>query len=401
MYQNQCNYTSVGGAESWPLIELAARYYDHKKSDGCSPSFLSAIKRYLQHFLIWLKDNGFDPAIYKPEDLTSAILAEYRRMLAENSGISIVTANVYIGHIRMFLLWGWKMHGLRHPPLGCLQKFSSRKNTKKGHGRKHCRDPLTWQQFEKLFAAAGITDTALLMLGLNCGFGNMDVSTLKLSDIDLETGTICHPRPKTGVFRDFKLWPETIEAIKLYIEKERRRSMDPETDKLLFVGKRGNPLVWEEIDEKGRIKRSDAVKARFKRLFEKAGLKRNYGTGFYILRHCYATIIGKCSNDPREVQAALGQITFKQQETYRHDRQQKARSAQKKIREELHKTSIPQILRGKPFLTADLQTQEKISVQETPEQKLAVKPPVQESAVQELSAQKIPPQKPFAQGLLF
>ena len=106
-------------------------------------------------------------------------------------------------------------------------------------------------------------------------------------------------------------------------------------------------MCWEQIDETGRVKRSDAVKSRFRRLFERAKLRREYGIGFYILRHCYATIIGSQSNDPREVQAALGQVTLKQQETYRHDRREKSVSAQKKVRKELCKTSIPQILRCK------------------------------------------------------
>ena len=58
-------------------------------------------------------------------------------------------------------------------------------------------------------------------------------------------------------------------------------------------------------------------------------------------------MIGSQSNDPREVQAALGQLTLKQQETYRHDRREKSDSAQKKVRNQLYKTSIPKILRRK------------------------------------------------------
>ncbi|MFC1781869.1 tyrosine-type recombinase/integrase, partial [Planctomycetota bacterium] len=130
----------------------------------------------------------------------------------------------------------------------------------------------------------------------------------------------------------------------------------------------------EYNDEKGKMKRSDAVMSRFKRLFEKAGLKRKYGVGFYILRHTYATIIGSNSNDLREVQAALGQTTFEQQETYRHDRYQKSISAQKKVRKELHKTPIPQILRSK--FSAP-----------TPDEKPLI--------------QKSPSPRPFAQGYLF
>ena len=174
MYQKHYNYNLMGSAESWTLIELASRYCNHKKTDGCSPSFLSSVKRHIQYFMVWLKKQGFDPTQNKTNDLTSVILTGYRQMLAENSTISIVTANHYIGHIRMLLNWGWRMHGISHPPIGSISQFSTKKKAKKGHGRKQCRDPLTWNELEKLFSVANVTDSALLMLGLNCGFGNMD-----------------------------------------------------------------------------------------------------------------------------------------------------------------------------------------------------------------------------------
>ena len=284
MYERKCDYSSMGDAKSWSLIELAARYYNHKKTDGCSPSFLSSVRRHIQYFMVWLKKQGFDPVPNKPSDLTSAILAGYRQMLAENNAISIVTANHYIGHIRMLLNWGWQMHGISHPPIGSISQFSTKKRAKKGHGRKQCRDPLTWDELEKLFSVANVTDSALLMLGLNCGFGNMDIGTLKLSDIDLKGGTISHPRPKAGVERNFILWPETVEILKAYITEYRGKPVNEDVAKLVFVGRKGNPLCWDRIDEKGKMKRSDAVMSRFKRLFEKAGLKRKYGVGFYKCR---------------------------------------------------------------------------------------------------------------------
>ena len=338
------DYESVCKATSWPLIEMAARYYDFKKSDGCSPSFLSSIRRHLQYFMLWLKRQGFDSNQSRPQELTSSLLAGYRQMLAEDESISLLTANQYIDHVRMLLLWGWRMHGITHPPIGSIQKFSVRRNAKNGHGRRQCREPLSWNELERLFSVADVTNTALLMLGLNCGFGNMDIGTLKLCDIDLENGTVFHPRGKTGVERHFCLWPETVQILKIYLAEHRGKPTNKEAAELVFVGKRGNPLCWETIDGQGRLKRSDAVRNRFQRLFVKAGLDRKYGIGFYVLRHTYATVIGSQSNDPREVQAALGQLTFTQQETYRHDRQEKSVSAQKKVRQQLCKTSIPQIL---------------------------------------------------------
>jgi len=127
---------------------------------------------------------------------------------------------------------------------------------------------------------ANVTDSALLMLGLNCGFGNMDIGTLRLSDIDLKDSTISHPRPKMSVERNFKLWPETVDILKEYIAEYRGKPVNDDVAELVFVGRRGNPLCWERVDEEGKLKRSDAVMSRFKRLFEKAGLDRKYGIGF-------------------------------------------------------------------------------------------------------------------------
>lgn len=198
--------------------------------------------------MTWLKHQGFDSNLHRPKELTSALLAKFRQMLADNSKISVITANHYINHVRMLLMWGWRMHGIPHPPIGSLQRFSGRKNTKKGHGRKQSRNPLSWRELEKLFSVADVTDTALLMLGLNCGFGNMDIGTLKLCDVNLEEGTISHPRPKTGVNRDFNLWPETVEILKAYLTGHRGTSNE-NFAKLFFVDRRGNPMCWEQIDD--------------------------------------------------------------------------------------------------------------------------------------------------------
>ena len=114
-----------------------------------------------------------------------------------------------------------------------------------------------------------------------------------------------------------------------------------------FVGKRGRPFCWEHIDKDGDYKRSDAIKNRFRRLYEKAGLKRPYGRGFYCLRHTIGTLAGLDSNDLREVQAILGHNTLNIQSVYRHDRTQKAVQAQRRIHRQLRKTNITEIVQQK------------------------------------------------------
>jgi len=201
---------SVEGAKAWSLIEMAARYYDFKVSDGCSDLFLACIKQYVQRFLDWLTAQGFDVEEQNPEELSATHLTGYRQFLAEDSSIGMKTANHCMDHVRMLILWGVNMHGICHPPIGCIRQFSLKRNAKEGHGRKQNRDPFSWDELEKLLSTADVVDSSLIMLGLNCGFGNSDIGTLKSKDVNLETGSISHPRPKTGVERDFILWPETV-----------------------------------------------------------------------------------------------------------------------------------------------------------------------------------------------
>ncbi|RKY09400.1 MAG: hypothetical protein DRP56_02670 [Planctomycetota bacterium] len=329
--------------EMWSIDRLCEKYYQFKKTDGCSCSFLNSSRRHLQYFTDWVKQYGFDTSGEKLSDLNSVILSDYRQYLAENTKISVVTANVYIAHVRMLLFWAENIHGLSHPPMGVIRLFRKNK-VKKGHGRKQDRSAISWDELERLFVAASVVDTALLLLGLNCGFGNTDIATLKLCDIDLEAATVSHERPKTGVARNFGLWPETVEILKRYIEKHRGKPAREEFAELVFINNLGNPFCWERIDEDGTFRRSDAIKNRFIRLYKRAGLQRPYGRGFYSMRHTAATQTALGSNDPSHVQAILGHQSLNAQKFYRHDQTQKAKQAQQKIHDQLKETLIPRII---------------------------------------------------------
>ena len=341
--EKQSNIISVS-PHLWTLEEICKRYYRFKLSDGCSASFLDSAKRHLIYFMGWLRNKGFDPAEKKLSDLNSAILSDFRQMLATNLKISTVTANLYINHVRMLLFWSENIHGLPHPPMGVIRKFRKNRSVKKGHGRKQNRSAISWEELEKLFAVASVVDTALLLLGLNCGFGNTDIATLKFCDIDLEEATISHARPKTNVSRHFSLWPETVEILKTYIKKHRGQPAKEEFSELVFVNRKGNPMCFERIDEDGKFRRSDSIKNRFIRLYKKAGLKRPYGRGYYCLRRSTATFVGLVSNDPSQVQAILGHASISMQKFYRDDLSQKAKEAQEKIHEQLEDTLIPDII---------------------------------------------------------
>src|SRR5262249_49540353 len=59
----------------------------------------------------------------------------------------------------------------------------------------------TAEEVRQLLGAAGVQVKAMILLGINCGFGNADCGTLPQSALDLGRGLIDFPRPKTGIPR--------------------------------------------------------------------------------------------------------------------------------------------------------------------------------------------------------
>jgi integrase len=80
--------------------------------------------------------------------------------------------------------------------------------------------------------------TAMILLGINCGFSNADCGALPLAAVDLEAGIIDFPRPKTGIVRRCSLWPETVNAIR-EVRAARPTPKNPEVAWLVFITKYG------------------------------------------------------------------------------------------------------------------------------------------------------------------
>lgn len=159
------------------------------------------------------------------------------------------------------------------------------------------------QSPKKMFEPAEIRamiDTApqpmrtMILLGVNCGFGNTDVGRLPLSAVDLRNGWVTFPRPKTGSERRCPLWPETIDALRDAIQR-RPKPADEKYSDLVFLTARGKP--WD--------KESTTYLAGKFREF-KEGLKLNRPRcGFYALRHVFETIGGE-SCDQVAVDSIMG-----------------------------------------------------------------------------------------------
>ena len=79
---------------------------------------------------------------------------------------------------------------------------------------------------------------AMILLGVNCGFGNMDCGMLPLFGVDLDQGWINFPRPKAAIERRCPLWSKTVTALRVVVEARPARNSDIDSG-LVFVIKYG------------------------------------------------------------------------------------------------------------------------------------------------------------------
>ena len=157
----------------------------------------------------------------------------------------------------------------------------------------------------------------MVLLGINCGFGNTDVASLPQSAVELDAGWIDFPRPKTGVERRCPLWPETVDALRAAIVLRPQPKEKADAD-LCFVTNQGNrwTRVKPGIADSARFTKVDTVGRRFSALLTKLGINGRYRIGFYVLRHCFETIGGE-SRDQVAVNAIMGHVDSTMAGVYR------------------------------------------------------------------------------------
>jgi integrase len=135
---------------------------------------------------------------------------------------------------------------------------------------------------------------AMILLGVGNGLGNADIGRLEFRHLDLEGGWLTYPRPKTGVRRRSKLWPETIAALQAWLKVRQswinKRPLRDALRDLVFITRTRQSFT---IDG-----RPDTILTRnFTRLIGDLKI-RQPGLSFYTLRHTYRTVADDCLDQP-------------------------------------------------------------------------------------------------------
>lgn len=145
------------------------------------------------------------------------------------------------------------------------------------------------EEVRRMIDAAGEQLRAMILLGINCGFGNSDCGKLPQSAVDWQKGIIDFPRPKTGIPRRCPLWPETAAALRETLAKRPEPKREEHAD-LVFVTRCGD--CWHTGTPDGPLSRETG------KLLRKLGINGRKRLGFYTLRHTFRTIADESKDQP-------------------------------------------------------------------------------------------------------
>jgi integrase len=149
----------------------------------------------------------------------------------------------------------------------------------------------TAEQIRTFLAKAGPKLRAMILLGVNCGYGNTDCAKLVVSKLDLARGWANFARTTNGIKRRNPLWPETVEAL-LKVIADRKTPRDPKYAGRVFITKYAQPF------------RACAIGFEFEKLAVSLNLDRGEAD-FYDLRRTCASI-GVQVKDDDAIRTILG-----------------------------------------------------------------------------------------------
>ncbi len=178
-----------------------------------------------------------------------AILATVRNrpLTMRRRPCSIDYARSLVKVVRAFVEWldgaglGWEK------PRGYMIKPVRLRRTSEENVRRHKLPVYGRDELVTLYRYATPLERAYLLLALNCGFGGGELATLQVEEIHLD---VDHPeygahgdfifrdRAKSVVYAEWRLWPETVEAIRWY----RRHKNGKATGPLLLA--EGKPISF-------------------------------------------------------------------------------------------------------------------------------------------------------------
>ena len=237
-----------------------------------STARLYALKLHLQFFEDWI---GRDTPVVEIDGPT---LTKFHGHLLEKLAAGSWkrrTAWHYLSSVKALVNWLYDAEAIAAVPRIMRRLLISKPAAK--------IEVFTVDEVKKLLASASRRTRLYILLALNTGTTQVDISDLKVEEVDWTEGRIIRRRSKTKDDEhvpvvNYQLWPKTFELLKL------ERATDGDR---VLVNANGSPLLFQEIKANGKLRKCDNVKSSFDRLKTKTGIDKS----FKALRKTSATLL--------------------------------------------------------------------------------------------------------------
>jgi integrase len=211
-----------------------------------------ALRVHLHHFRDWIG------ARVSVKIITGKIIFDYHTELVNgiaDARLSADYAKDHFGAMKSFVRWLWRTDRIELP-----RDFDSKDLTIS----KKVATPKVFTKDEiaiLLAAATGRTKLYLLLM-LNAGMTQKDISDLQASEVDWTNGTITRKRSKTQDYEDvptvkYILWKETFRLLSQERAKEGTR---------VLLNADGGPLKVEVLSTDNKLQKIDNIASAFNRL---------------------------------------------------------------------------------------------------------------------------------------
>ena len=276
-------------------------------SENTSSSYLNDLKAFAEY----LSAENIHGFCYATEENLNSFLYELSEM-----GISSKSRARYISSLRTFYK---KLQSDRKIEINIAQEISLPKSERK------LPDTLTYEDVEQLLEQpnidkpAGVRDRAILELLYACGLRVSELLTIRQRDI-ISEAEIIRVFGKGSKERIVPIGSSALEWIAKCQRKSRPLFMKTkDTDDILFLNQRGNPLsrmfIWKLVSKSA----------------EQAELEVHVHP--HMLRHSFATHLLEGGADLRAVQEMLGHSDISTTQIYTH--------LDKEFIKEVHRTFHP------------------------------------------------------------
>lgn len=234
--------------------------------------------------------------------ITPIDFAKVRSALPGEFGVSAVVLSRTMTICRMPWRWAYESELLEKPIRFGPDFTGPTKGDIRRQRHERGRQIFTAAELRAMLDLSDPRLSAMIYLGINGAYTQSEIAALAVDEVDLSAGLIDHLRNKTDVPRTVPLWPETVAAIHAYLEIRK----DPRGGhgNLLFVSKKGMPVVYESVSAKGRTVRRDSVQESFAKVRDSAGIKLQLA-GFGKLRATFRTVADGC-RDANAIRRVMG-----------------------------------------------------------------------------------------------